>query len=121
MGFHGHGSGAMKSRAGFALLEALIALAILGAAGLSFVALVRSGLDSERRAREQEAAVATAARVLTAMTLLTREDLDRRLGTRRIGEFAVDVQRPERSLYRLAIAAAETPAIEMLVTVVYRP
>jgi hypothetical protein len=55
------------------------------------------------------------------MTLLTRADLDRRLGTHRIGEFAVEVQRPERTLYRIAIAGAEAGANELLVTVVYRP
>lgn len=111
----------MKGRAGFALLESLIALAILGTAGLSLVAVVRSGLESERRARQQEATIATASRVLTAMSLLTRADLDRRLGTRHIGEFDMEVQRPERTLYRLAIAAADAPLSELLVTVVYRP
>lgn len=111
----------MKGRSGFALLESLIALAILGTAGLSLVAVVRSGLDSERRAGEQEATIATASRVLSAMTLLTRADLDRRLGTHRIGEFDVEVQRPERTLYRVAIAAADAPLSELLVTVVYRP
>lgn len=111
----------MKGRAGFALLESLMALAILGTAGLALVALVRSGLDGERRARAEETAITTASRVLTAMTLLTREDLDRRLGTHRIGEFDVEVQRPERRLYRIAIAAADAPTSEVLVTVVYRP
>lgn len=111
----------MKPRTGFVLLEALIALAILGTAGLSFVALVRAGLDSERRSLEQESATATASRVLTAMTLLTGPDLERRLGVRRIGEFSVEVQRPERTLYRLAIAAADAPSSALLVTVVYRP
>lgn len=111
----------MKSRAGFALLEALLALAILGTAGLSLVALVRAGLESERRAGVEEAAVETSSRVLTAMTLLTREDLDRRLGRHAIGEFTIEVQRPDRALYRVAIAAAGRPAHELLVTVVYRP
>jgi Tfp pilus assembly protein PilV len=111
----------MKGRGGFALLEALLALAILGTAGLSLVALVRAGLASEQRAREQERAMATASRVLTAMTLLTRPELDQRLGMHAVGEFAVEVQRPERTLYRLALRVAATPSLETLVTVVYRP
>ena len=111
----------MKNRAGFALLEALIALAILGTAGLSLVALVRSGLDGERRAQAQERELAAASRVLTAMTLLTRSDLDQRIGHHPVGEFVVDVERPERTLYRIALANADRTETELLVTVVYRP
>lgn len=111
----------MKGRAGFALLESLLALAILGTAGLSLVALVRSGLESEHKAREVEEVTASASRVLTAMSLLTRADLDQRLGTHPVGEFAVEVQRPERTLYRIAISSQAAPAVEMLVTVVYKP
>ncbi|HOX21027.1 MAG TPA: type II secretion system protein [Gemmatimonadales bacterium] len=111
----------MRSRSGFALLEAIIALAILGTAGLSLVALIRSGLEGERRTRGEEKLMASASRVLTAMALLTREDLDRRLGTHAVGEFSVEVQRPEQALYRLAIAAADRSSTELLVTVVYRP
>lgn len=111
----------MKQRAGFALLEALIALAILGTAGLSLVALVRSGLDAEGRAQAQERELAAASRVMTAMTLLTRADLDQRLGRHPVGEFVVDVERPERTLYRIALAKADRAETEFLVTVVYRP
>ena len=106
----------MRSRSGFALLEAIIALAILGTAGLSLVALIRSGLEGERRTRGEEKLMASASRVLTAMALLTREDLDRRLGTHAVGEFSVEVQRPEQALYRLAIAAADRSSTELLVT-----
>lgn len=111
----------MNNRRGFALLEALIALSILGAAGLSFVALVQSGLEHESRARALELQTANATRVLTAMTLLTRSDLDLRLGVHPVGEFMVGVARPEPMLYRVAIGPAEAPGVELLVTVVYRP
>jgi type II secretory pathway pseudopilin PulG len=111
----------MKYRAGFALLDALIALAILGTAGLSLVALVRSGLDGERRAQAQELELAAASRVLMAMTLLTRSDLDQRIGRHPVGEFVVDVERPERTLYRIALGNADGAGAELLVAVVYRP
>lgn len=104
-----------------ALLEVLAALVILATAGTALVALVGAGLRSERDARERERTLAGEMRVLAAMTLLKREDFDRRLGRRRVGEFLVDVQRPERTLYRIAIAAVSTAQAEDLVTVVYRP
>jgi len=105
---------------GVALLEALVALVILATAGTALVALVGAGLRSERDARVRERTLAAEERVLTAMTLLTQEDFDRRLGQRSVGEFLVDVQRPEPALYRIAIAEARAPQVEDLVTVVYR-
>ena len=59
-------------------------------------------------------------RVLAAMTLLKRVDLDRRIGRHEVGEFVLDVQRPERTLYRIAVAQTSAPQVEDLVTVVYR-
>jgi hypothetical protein len=98
-----------------------VALVILATAGTALVELVGAGLRSERDARERERTLAAEERVLAAMTLLKREDFDRRLGQRRVGEFSVDVQRPERTLYRIAIAEARSAHVEDLVTVVYRP
>lgn len=97
-----------------------MALVILATAGTALVELVGVGLRSERDARERERTLAAEERLLAAMTLLTREDYDRRLGQRGVGEFLVDVQRPERTLYRIAIAEARAPQVEDLVTVVYR-
>jgi hypothetical protein len=59
--------------------------------------------------------------VLTATALLSRDDLDRRLGRHPIGQFIVEVQRPDPTLYRIAIAEGRAPEVEALVTVVYRP
>lgn len=59
-------------------------------------------------------------RLLAALTLLDRADLDRRIGTRVIGPYVIDVERPERALYRLSIGRQETRDVEDLVTVVYR-
>jgi len=105
---------------GVALLEALVALAILAMAGLAMVALVDAGLRGERDARERERTLAAEERVLAAATLLKRTELDQRLGRRTVGEFLVDVQRPERTLYRIAVLQARSPQVEDLVTVVYR-
>jgi type II secretory pathway component PulJ len=106
---------------GVALLETLIALAILSVAGLSVVALVDSLIRTQSEATRREETLTTAGRVLGAATLLKKEELDQRLGTRETGEFFLDVQRPESSLYRIAIGESSAPTLELLVTVIYRP
>lgn len=112
----------MRPRAerGVALLEVLVALAILSGVGLALLELVTRALSAEREARDRERVLAVEERVLTALTLLRREDFDRRLGRHPIGEFVADVQRPERTLYRIAVLQASLPEVEELVTVVYR-
>ena len=60
-------------------------------------------------------------RLLAAYPLLPRGDLDRRLGRRHVGPYVVTVERPERTLYRVALARQEASDVEDLVTVVFRP
>ena len=108
------------SRRGAVLLEVIVALAILSIAGLSLVTLVDTGLADERRAAVREHELAAEERLLAALTLLKRPELDQRLGRHALGEFVVDIERPERTLYRIALARAESPQVEELVTVVYR-
>jgi len=105
---------------GVVLLETLVALAVLSAVGLGLLALVTAGLGAERVARERERLLAIEDRVLSAVTLLRRDELDRRVGRHALGEFVIDVERPERALYRIALAQAASPDVEDLVTVVYR-
>jgi type II secretory pathway component PulJ len=110
----------MTRERGSVLLEVLVALTILTVAGLSLVGLLSVGVRAEQDARERERVMAGEERVLAAMTMLTRTDLDRRLGRHDVGEFVVDVQRPERTLYRIAIGRRLSAHVEDLVTVVYR-
>jgi len=110
----------LRSDRGIALLETLVALAILSGAGLALLDLVTAGLRAERESRERERIVAVEDRVLAALTLLTRAELDRRIGRHPLGELIADIQRPERTLYRIALAQQESPQLEDLVTVVYR-
>jgi hypothetical protein len=109
-----------RSDRGVALLEAVVALAILSGAGLGFVELVSVGLAAERDARERERVLAVETRVVAALTLFKREDLDRRLGRHRIGDLIAEIARPEPTLYRIALAQASAPDVEDLVSVVYR-
>ncbi len=110
----------LRNNRGVVLLEVLVAVAILATAGIGLVELVGSGLRAERDARLRESTLATEERLLAALTLLNRKEFDQRIGRRRIGEFIVDVQRPERTLYRIALLQKESPQVEDLVTVVYR-
>lgn len=110
----------MRNRRGVVLLEVLVALLVLASAGIALVEVVSAGLRGEREAREREQTIAAEERVLAALTLLNRGELDQRLGRRAIGEFIVDVQRPEKTLYRIALCQHRSPHVEDLVTVVYR-
>jgi type II secretory pathway component PulJ len=110
-----------RTERGVVLLEVLVAVMILSVAGLGLVSLVRTGLEEERDSRDRERLLAVEERLLAGLTLLRREDLDRRLGRHPLGEFVVDVQRPERALYRIVIAGQRAPEVEELVTVLFRP
>jgi type II secretory pathway component PulJ len=110
----------MRNDRGVVLLEVLVALVILATGGVGLVELVGAGLRAERDARGREATLATEERLLSALTLLNRRDLDQRIGRSEIGEFIVDVQRPEPTLFRVALLQQRSPTVEDLVTVVYR-
>lgn len=112
---------AVRPSAGFALLDVLLALALLGSAGLAVISLLDQAMRAEHAARDTEREYQAADRVLTALTLLHRSELGQRIGTRPLGEFIVDIQRPERGLYRIALAGASAPERQLLVTVVARP
>jgi len=110
----------LRNERGVVLLEVLVALVILAIAGIALMENVGAGLRAERDARDRESRLAAEERLFSALALLKRTDLDQRIGRRQIGEFVVDVQRSERTLYRIAIVQERSPQVEDLVTVVYR-
>ncbi len=109
------------TRRGIALLEVLAATALLSLAGLSLLAV----LDGESQAlghdKTREREIDDEDRLLTAYTLLNRQDLETRLGTSASGPYLVEIQRPTVSLFRIAIRRAASPKIEDLVTVLFLP
>jgi len=108
----------MSSRRGFALLEVLVALAILGIAGLALVEVASQSLVTLDRAREVEQRVADEDRLLSAYTLLSGRDLGARVGWRRVGRYDVRVDRLDFSLFKVSIGPADGgPDLE---TVIYR-
>lgn len=110
-----------RGRAGVALLEAIIALAVLGSAGLSLIAILRQAVMAQVGSQQAEQVLMNADRVLAATTLLTRVDLERRIGTRKVGEFRIEVSRPEPTLFRIALTEVRAPDRLLLVTVIHRP
>jgi hypothetical protein len=110
----------VRRERGVVLLEVLAAVVILGVAGLALVELLAGGTRAVAVAREREWELADEERLLTAWSLLKREELDQRIGDRLVGGYVVRVQRPERGLYRLAVERSAAPGVEELVTVVWR-
>jgi type II secretory pathway component PulJ len=110
-----------RAERGVALLEVLAATVILSVAGLALVQLTAGAAQALAVAAARERELADEERLLTAYTLLGREDLVRRLGAQEVGSYRVGVQRPEPALYRIAIGRVAHPEIEDLVTVAYRP
>ncbi len=108
------------ARSGFALLEALVALTIVTTVGVSVVTLAQTAIRSEQSSAEEERATADAERILTAISLLRRAELDQRLGGHEVGEFTVTIERPQPALFRVSLARTAAPSRELLVIVLYR-
>jgi len=103
----------VRGNRGATLIEVLVALVILAVVGMSLLCLANEALRLSSSAREKEYSLVDQERLLTAYALLTRHELDQRLGERRIGPYLVTVQRPEPTLYRISVGE--------LVTVTYHP
>ncbi len=102
------------------LLETVLALAILAIAGTSTAWLATDTLQSLSRAREQEAHVESAGRLLEAVSVWPRTDLDRRLGITVQGPFRMDIQRETVSLYHITILDSLASRV-VLSTSLHRP
>jgi type II secretory pathway pseudopilin PulG len=109
-----------RGESGVALLEAIVALTILGIAGTSAVVMASESARTVRRAREADAEVREASAFLDAVSLWSREDLDRHLGSRAEGPWRLRVDRPTQTLYTVALTdSAGGP--ELLRTALFRP
>lgn len=107
-------------RQGVVLLEALIALALIGTAALSTLALSASDTDAVNRMLVRSDEASEASRFLELVALWTRDELDRRLGTRPQGPYRLRILRPTRAVYTLELLDGRTERL-MLATAVYRP
>jgi hypothetical protein len=102
-----------------ALLEVLVALAVLGLAGVALVDVSAQSLRVLDHAGTVERRIADEDRLLAAYTLLDRRDLGQRTGRHRVGPYDVRVERLDLTLFRITVGPPGEPAD--LTTVVYRP
>lgn len=109
-----------RGRRGALLLEAMVALVILAIAGTAAATLVSQSGDAVRRARVAEDEAREAGALLHAITLWTRDDLDRRLGERPQGVWRLRVQRPTQTLYEVVLVDSAATR-EILRTSLFRP
>jgi hypothetical protein len=109
------------TRDGVVLVEVLAAIAILAVAGLATVAHVASLLDTQQRVLARETEMERAESMMGTLALLDRTELSQSLGMRELGRFAVWIDRPEPSLFRIGIAPVDRPSAELLATLLHRP
>jgi hypothetical protein len=107
------------SEQGAALLDAIVALSLLGWAAFAIATTVAQSTTSAERAAVVEAETAAAVALLEVIALWPREDLDRHLGTRRVGGWDVTVLRPTAAIYDVAISDTVTGRF-VLATSLYR-
>lgn len=105
-------------RNGAALLEALVALAILGMVGSTAAWSATESLRAVARAHAREAEQRAALRLLTAVSLWPRPDLDLHLGNRREGPWRLYIERPTATVY--AVTISDTTGLVVLQTAFYR-
>ena len=107
-------------RAGVVLLESLVALVILTTAGAAAVTLVAEAARDVQRVRGAEMEIRDASAFMDAVSLWSRDDLDRHIGDRRQGAWLMRVDRPTPTLYVATLADTATHA-ELLRTSLFRP
>jgi type II secretory pathway pseudopilin PulG len=107
-------------RRGAALLEALVALAILATVGSAAAWTASESMRAVWRAHEREHDTRAAARLLTAASLWSREDLDRHLGSRRQGPWRMRIDRPRPTRYDVTLTDTATGMV-VLRTSFWRP
>jgi len=109
-----------RDRSGVALLEAIVALTILGIAGTTAVVMASESARTVRRARQADDELRQASAFLDAVSLWTRADLDRHLGDRAEGPWRLRIDRPAQALYTVVLRdSAGGP--ELLRTALFRP
>ncbi len=107
-------------RRGAVLLEAVLALALLGVAASAGAWSAAELMRAVARSREAEHDARAAARFLTAVSLWPREDLDRHLGRSAQGPWDLLIDRASRTLYLVRLADTADGRV-VLRTALYRP
>jgi Tfp pilus assembly protein PilV len=113
-------SSSRASRRGAALLEAIIALAVLSISAIAVVRIASESYHALELSIELETRMERAHALLDAATLWSRSEIDQRLGDRLQGEMRMSIQRVAPALYHVTLVSAVdgTPLLE---TTFFRP
>lgn len=109
----------MHARRGLILIEVVAALAILAIVGSALFAVAAESLARVDNARRHDHEMAAANNLMSAVSLWTPEDFDRRLGQRRQGQWLLEIGRESPRLYTAVIRDTLTGA-PVLATAFYR-
>src|SRR6266550_577741 len=93
----------IPDRRGAVLLEALVALALLATVGGAAAWTASEAIRAVGHVHDTESRIRAAARLLTAVSLWSREDLDRHLGSRAEGPWRMRIDRPRPMLYEVTL------------------
>src|SRR5688500_2969193 len=104
-------------RHGVVLFEALVAIAILGTIASAAAWKTAETLHAVRRTHAREAEVRAAQRLLSAVYLWPREDLDRHLGSRSQDRWTMRVDRVTGTLYEIALIDTVSAGVVLRTTV----
>lgn len=107
-----------RSERGAVLLEVLVAVTILAVVGQAATSILLQSTASLRAVQSSERAVLDASRLLSALSLLTHDDLDRRRGIRRVGPYEVEISAMSGSLFVVSVDGPELT--RPLTTILYR-
>lgn len=106
-------------RPGGILLEAMVALAVLATVGGTAAWMCSEAIRTVIRAHAAEDEIRNANRLLAAVSLWPREDLDRHLGDTRQGSWRMRVDRPLPNLYEVVLTDSATGRV-VLGTALFR-
>ncbi|HET7586180.1 MAG TPA: hypothetical protein VFK13_14805 [Gemmatimonadaceae bacterium] len=109
----------VRARRGAILLEAIVAMAILGLAGTAAATYASATMHEVDRARAREKRFTRAADFLDAVALWPRADLDRHLGIRREGPWRLEIERIRPTLY-VVVLSDSTSGQRLLRTSLFR-
>lgn len=110
-----------KNERGVALLEVLVALTLIGTTGLAAIGMLNAAVNDMRMISARETAQTAAQSLMVRYAVMSRRELNQRIGQEEIGTMFVRVTRPEAELYRVAVGQLASRTDEMLVTVIHRP
>jgi len=109
-----------RKRGGSAIIDALVALAILGASGLVLLGLLGQTAKTLRGARESERAVVGASEQLNWISVQSRMTLQAMLGRTTVHGWSFDVAAASATLFDISVAESDTTRV-LLRTTLYRP